>query len=59
VTSLVREEVSKLSRDDTLTIFIDTSSKGFITFAIKTEELPVVYEEIAENDLTRFVIRRK
>jgi hypothetical protein len=59
VTSLVREEVSKLKQDDTLTIFIDTTSKGFITFAIKTEELPVIYEETTNEDVTRFLIKLK
>jgi len=59
VTSLVKEEVSQLRTGHTLTIFADEESKGMVAFAIKTEELPVVFEEITKEDLTRFVIRLK
>lgn len=40
-------------------MFIEKENKNFITFAIKVEELPVVYEEMTEKEITRFVIRLK
>lgn len=53
------DEVLRLKPGEVLTILIDKDNKNFVTFAIKAEELPVVYEEMTEKEVTRFVIRLK
>lgn len=57
--SLVKEEVAKLKPGETVTLIIETENKDLITSAIKLEKLPVIFEEITEKDLTRFIIRLK
>lgn len=44
---------------ETVTLIIETENKDLITSAMKLEKLPVIFEEITEKDLTRFIIRLK
>lgn len=53
------EEVAKLNPGDTVTIVIETEKKYLISSAIKLEKLPIIYEEIEDKDLTRFIIKLK
>lgn len=57
--SVMVEEVSKLKPGDILTVVIETDNKHLIKAAIALEKLPVVYEEITDMDLTRFIIKLK
>ncbi|TAN45064.1 MAG: hypothetical protein EPN22_03440 [Nitrospirae bacterium] len=58
-TSLVKDEVASLQQGEKLTLVIEMENKHLIISAIKLEELPVVYEESTDKDITRFVIRLK
>jgi TusA-related sulfurtransferase len=53
------EEVSKLKPGDILTVIIETENTQLIKAAIVLEKLPVVYEELTDIDLTRFIIKLK
>ncbi|WP_333653148.1 hypothetical protein [Dissulfurispira sp.] len=57
--TIMVEEVSKLKPGDILTVVIETDNKHLIKAAIALEKLPVVYEEITDMDLTRFIIKLK
>ncbi|MEW6738900.1 MAG: hypothetical protein AB1325_03210 [Nitrospirota bacterium] len=57
--TIMVEEVSKLKPGDILTVVIETENKHLIKAAIALEKLPVVYEEITDMDLTRFIIKLK
>ncbi len=57
--SLLRDEVSGMSKDDTLLVLIESDRKDIIQTAIKLEKLPVVYEEKPDKDTTTFIIRLK
>lgn len=59
VTSLVKENVQKLRQKDTLIIFALANDAHYVTFAIKSEDLPVVYETITDKELTRFIVKLK
>ena len=56
---LIKEKVSALKPGDILTVVIETENKGIVKSVIKLEELPVVFEEIDDKPLTRFLIRLK
>ncbi|MDI6728577.1 MAG: hypothetical protein QMD44_06590 [Thermodesulfovibrionales bacterium] len=58
-TTIMTEEVSKLKPGDILTVVIETENKHLIKAAIVLEKLPVVYEELTDIDLTRFIIKLK
>lgn len=55
----MKEEVSKLNKGDELIIDVLKDDSHFITFAIKSEELPVIYEEKDEGETVRFKLRLK
>lgn len=57
--AIVKEEVARLNPGDSVTLIIETENKDLISSAIKLEKLPVVFEEIRDKDLTRFIIRLK
>ena len=55
--SLLRDEISGMTKEDILNVIIETDRKDIIQTAIKLEKLPVVYEEKEDKDRTIFVIR--
>ncbi len=55
--SLLRDEISGMTKEDILNVIIETERKDIIQTAIKLEKLPVVYEEKEDKDRTIFVIR--
>lgn len=58
-TTIMVEEVSNLKPGDILTVVIEAENKHLIKAAIALEKLPVVFEEITNINLTRFIIKLK
>ncbi len=57
--SLLRDEISGMTKEDTLNVIIETDRKEIVQTAIKLEKLPVIYEEQEDKDRTIFIIKLK